>query len=324
MKNNQPPVYVGMDVAKATLQVHLLGRQTEFANNSAGLAKLCKKLRTVPAAHVVCEATGGYERAATKAFHEAKIPVSVVNPAQVRASAQAQGQRAKNDLIDGALLTDYGQRFHPAPTPQPAPGQEELAALTGWLRQLIQARATAKTQAEHHTAPFILAQHAELLTHFAIQIKAVERQIKSLVQQDPVLTSRVECLENIVGIGPRSAWLILAVMPELGELNRGAAASLAGLAPWAKDSGESRGVRRISGGRSEIRHALYMPALSASRANPVLKAYYQHLIGRHKPAKVVLTAVMRKLLLHMNSELKKLAAQPPPEKKEKLKKSPCQ
>ena len=308
-----------MDVAKATLQVHLQGRQIEFTNNAAGHAKLCKKLRAVPAAHVVCEATGGYERAATRSFHEAKIPVSVVNPAQVRASAQAQGQRAKNDFIDGALLTDYGQRFQPAPTPPVSPVQQELADLTGWLRQLIQARATAKTQAEHHTREFVHTHQAELLTHFEQQIKAVETQIKVLIQQDEPLAQRVACLENIVGVGPRTAWLILAAMPELGELNRRETASLAGLAPWAKDSGESNGARHISGGRSAVRHALYMPALSAARANPVLKEYYQRLIVRHKPAKLVLTAVMRKLLIHMNNELKKLAAKPPAKKTENCK-----
>lgn len=317
MKTNKTPVYVGMDVAKATLQVHLQGRQIEFANNPPGHAQLCKQLRAVPAAHVVCEATGGYERAATRAFHQAKIPVSVVNPAQVRASAQAQGQRAKNDFIDGALLTDYGRRFEPAPTPPVSPTQRELAELTGWLRQLIEARATVKTQAEQLTADFVLAQHAGLLAHYDAQIKAVETQLKALVKRDEPLARRVECLENIVGVGARTAWLVLAALPELGELNRGQVASLAGLAPWAKDSGESHGARHISGGRSEARHALYMPALCAARANPVLKEYYQRLIGRDKPAKVALTAVMRKLVIHMNNELKKLAAQLPPDRKEK-------
>ena len=114
-KQKNTPVYVGMDVAKATLQVHLQGRQIEFTNDPAGQAQLCEKLGGLSAAHVICEATGGYERAVTQALQQAKIPVSVVNPAQVRACAKALGQRAKTDLLDGVLLTDYGQRYQPAP-----------------------------------------------------------------------------------------------------------------------------------------------------------------------------------------------------------------
>ena len=192
--------------------------------------------------------------------------------------------------------------------------------MTRWLRQLIQARATAKTQAEHHTHAFVLARQAERQTHYDEQIQAVEAQIQELIRQDEPLAKRVACLDQIVGVGPRTAWLILAQMPELGKLNRQAVAALAGLAPWSKDSGASKGVRTISGGRSEVRHALYLPALTASRSNPVLKEYYQRLVQRNKPAKLALTAVMRKLLIHMNNELKKLAATPPPEKNKIAKK----
>src|SRR5258706_1082997 len=121
-------VYAGVDVAKASLQVHLQGRQTEFPNQPAGLVKLCQQLKTVPHVHVVCEATGGYERLLVQAMHQAQIPVSVTNPAQVRAGAQAQGKRAKTDRIDAALLTDYGQRYQPKPTPATTSSQHQLVA----------------------------------------------------------------------------------------------------------------------------------------------------------------------------------------------------
>jgi transposase len=124
------------------------------------------------------------------------------------------------------------------------------------------------------------------------------------------LTQRVECLDRLVGVGPRTAWLLLAHLPELGQMNRRQAAALAGLAPWPEDSGTSTGPRHIRGGRHEVRRALYMPALSTIRCCPVLKPFYQRLIANHKPSKVALTAVMRKLLVYMNGELKKLAAQP--------------
>jgi len=301
-------VYAGVDVAKASLQLHLQGRQAEFPNQPAGLAKLRQQLQTIPHVHVVCEATGGYERPLVQALHQAQIPVSVTNPAQVRAAAQAQGQWAKTDRIDAALLTDYGQRYQPKPTPPTAPSQDQLVALTQWLTQLIQAQALAKTQAEHHEAAFVCKQHAKLLAHFQSQIAAVEKQIRALVAQDAVLEQRVECLDQITGVGPRTAWLVLAHMPELGQINRQEVAALAGLAPWTRDSGTMKGMRCIGGGRPEVRLALYMAALTAARFNPVLQPFYQRLRAKEKPAKVALTAVMRRLLVYMNHQLKALPA----------------
>jgi transposase len=320
MKNVSTPVYVGMDVAKATLQVHLQGRQIQFNNDPAGHAQLCKKLAPLSTAHVICEATGGYEDAVARAFADSQIPVSIVNPAQVRHAAQAQGKRAKTDPLDAALLTDYGQRFHPKATPPATAIQRQLEELTLWLSQTVQAQAIAKNQAEHQTNAFVLEQHQQRLAHYQSQIQQVQTQIQTLLQQDQVLSRRVECLDQIVGVGPRTAWLVLAHLPELGRLNRQQVAALAGLAPWPADSGEVKGTRHIRGGRHEVRRALYMPALAATRSNPVLKTLYQRLIARNKPAKVVLTAIMRRLLIHMNSELKKLAATPVNQKTQKSKK----
>src|SRR5260370_16062356 len=151
-------VYAGVDVAKASLQLHLQGRQAEFPNQPAGLVQLCRQLQAIPHVHVVCEATGGYERSLVQAMHQAQIPVSVTNPAQVRAATQAQGQRAKTDRIDAALLTDYGQRYQPKPTPPTTPCHDQLLPLTQWLTQLVQALALAKTQAEHPEPAFFSKQ----------------------------------------------------------------------------------------------------------------------------------------------------------------------
>src|SRR5712692_3293308 len=301
-------VYAGVDVAKASLQLHLQGRQAEFPNQPAGLVQLCRQLQAIPHVHVVCEATGGYERSLVQAMHQAQIPVSVTNPAQVRAAAQAQGQRAKTDRIDAALLTDYGQRYQPKPTPPTTPCQDQLVALTQWLTQLVQALALAKTQAEHHEAAFVCKQHAKLMAHYQSQIVAVEEQIRALLAQDAVLQQRVECLDQIKGVGPRTAWLVLAHLPELGQVNRQEVAALAGLAPWTRESGTMKGMRCIGGGRPEVRLALYMAALSATRCNPVLQPFYQRLRAKEKPAKVALTAVMRRLLVYMNHRTKELAA----------------
>jgi len=310
-------VYAGVDVAKASLQLHLQGRQAEFPNQPAGLVQLCRQLQAIPHVHVVCEATGGYERPLVQAMHQAQIPVSVTNPAQVRAAAQAQGQRAKTDRIDAALLTDYGQRYQPKPAPPTTPSQDQLVALTQWLTQLVQALALAKTQAEHHEAAFVCKQHAKLMAHYQSQIVAVEKQIRALLAQDAVLQQRVECLDQIKGVGPRTAWLVLAHLPELGQVNRQEVAALAGLAPWTRESGKMKGMRCIGGGRPEVRLALYMAALSATRCNPVLQPFYQRLRAKEKPAKVALTAVMRRLLVYMNHRTKELAAKAATAKTEK-------
>jgi transposase len=306
MESKHAVVYAGIDVAKATLQLHLQGRQSEFANSSAGLRQLLKQLQKVPEAHAICEATGGYEQAMVRVLHAANIPVSVINPVQVRAAARAQGQRAKSDPIDAQGLSDYGRRYQPAPTAPTSPTQDQLVALTQWLKQLVQGQALAKTQAEHHQHPFVRRQHAKLMAHLQSQIEAVEKQIEALLEQDATLQQRVNCLDNIEGVGPRTAWLVLAHMPELGQLNRRQVAALAGLAPWTRDSGTMKGIRSIGGGRPEVRVALYMAALSATRSNRVLRELYQRLPAKGKLAKVALIAVMRRLLIYMNHQLKDL------------------
>jgi transposase len=308
MTPNNATVYVGVDVAKATLQVHLQGAQIQFKNTSHGRSQLCKKMQAVAGAHVICEATGGYEQPLVQALHKAKTPVSVVNPAQVRASALAKGQRAKNDPIDAQGLTDYGQRYGPLPTPPLSKEQRQLEALTQWLKQVIEGQAFAKTQAEHHQDPFVLKQHQALLEHYQTQIELVEAKIQKLLNREQSLKQKVQCLDAIKGVGFRTAVMVLAHMPELGHLNRQQAAALAGLAPWTRDSGTMKGKRCIGGGRPAVRTALYMASVGAVRCNPTLKAFYQRLRGNAKPAKVALTAVMRKLLIYMNHQLKALEA----------------
>jgi len=309
-----------MDVAKATLQVHLNGHQFEFQNDAKGHAQLSKKLAKLARPHVVCEATGGYERPVVAVCHKANILVSVLNPAHTLAASQAQGKRAKSDPCDAAALTDYGQRFHPEPTAAVPPATREITELTVWLKQLIDNLAVVKAQAEQQANPFVVQQHQALVTHYQSQIQTVEQKIKKLVQAQAPFQRRVECLDQIKGVGFRTALLTLVFMPELGSMNRGGTAALAGLAPWTRDSGKMKGKRCIGGGRAQVRPVLYMAALSASRSNPVLAPFYKGLKKRGKLSKVALTAVMRKLLIHMNSELKKLAAKPTDEKLEKTNK----
>ncbi len=267
-----------------------------------------------PTQVLLCEATGGYERPVVAALRQDKIPVSVLNPAQTLAAAKAQGMRAKSDPCDAKGLTDYGQRYQPKPTAPVPPELREMTELALWLKQLIDQRAVAKTQAEHPDNALVRQQHEELLAHNDEQIKTVEKKIKKRAQSQPEFQQRLDCLVEIQGVGFRTALMMLIMMPELGQMNRGGAAALAGLAPWTRDSGTMKGKRCIGGGRAQGRPVLYMAALSASRCNPVLAPFYAALKKRNKPSKVALTAVMRKLVICMNHKLKVLVTTPPAQK----------
>lgn len=298
-------VYTGLDIAKATLQLHCQGRQHVLPNSDSGLRRLVKLVRAVPGAHVICEATGGYERAVVAALHAAQIPVSVVNPAQARHFALAQGRRAKNDPIDAEVLTAYGSALRPAAT---APGDDalsELRALIQWRQHLQEVRNSTCNQAEHTTLPFLKKRLATLLAHLEKQMKAAEAELDAALARSKHLQEQVAKLSELDGVRTLTAVSVLSQMPELGRLNRGEAAALAGLAPWTRQSGPWEGQRHIGGGRAAIRRALYMSAVALARMKgSTLGKFYARLRAAGKPAKVALTAVMRKLLLQMNQQLK--------------------
>jgi len=298
-------VYAGLDIAKATLQLHLQDRQHVLPNSAEGHRKLVRLLRAVPAAQVVCEATGGYERTVVAALHAAALPVSVLNPAQVRHFALAQGCRAKNDPLDAAVLTDCGAALHPKPTPIPNAVLAELRALVQWRNHLKDQLCAASNQGEHATLPYVKKQQAKLVKHLSTQMAQVEAQLTKALAQSPETQTQVQRLAQLDGVRTLTAVSVLSQMPELGQLNRGAAAALAGLAPWTRQSGPWEGQRHIGGGRAAVRRALYMSAVVLARLTETpLGKFYQRLRAAGKPAKVALTAVMRKLLLQMNQALK--------------------
>jgi transposase len=299
------PVYTGLDVAKATLQLHLQSSQRALPNTAKGHAQLIRFLRAVPGVHVVCEATGGYERAVVAALQAAEVTVSVVNPARVRHFAQAQGRRAKNDPIDAAVLTTFGVAMRPAPTPVPDAVLAELRELVRW-RQHLKEQLIATTNRREHAAPkFVTRQQAKLVKQLEAQVAAVEAELTAALARSPHWQAQIQKLATLDGIGPLTAVATLSQLPELGRLNRRQAAALAGLAPWTRQSGPWEGQRHIGGGRAEIRRALYMAAVAVARMkHTVLGQFYQRLRDAGKPAKVALTAVMRKLLLQMNHLLK--------------------
>ena len=303
-QNNTVILHVGLDVAKLSLQLHLAGRFHSLPNEPKGHTQLLKLLRRHPNAHVVCEATGGYEQPVVRALQAANIPVSIIEAARVRYYARAQGQRAKTDPMDAAVLTAYGQAFKPVATRVASPRQQRLADLSQRRRQLLQTRTAEHNRAEHYTDPLCVRQARQLRKTLDKQIEQCDQGITTLIAEDAVLAHKANRLEAIAGVGPVVAATVLAELPELGTLNPQTAAALAGVAPYNRDSGAQKGVRHISGGRRTVRCALYMATLSAVRHDRILKAFYIRLLAAGKKPLVAMTACMRKLIVLMNHVLK--------------------
>lgn len=302
--NNPTILYVGLDVAKLALQLHLAGRFYSLANAAKGHAQLLKLLRAYPNAHVVCEATGGYEQPVVRALHAADTPVSIVEAGRVRYFARAQGQRAKTDPIDAAVLSQYGATFRPVANAPANAQQQRLANLCQRRRQLIHTLTGETNRAEHYTDSLCRRQTRQLHNTLEKQIQQCDEAITQLIAQDELLAAKAKRLKAIPGVGPVVAATVLAEMPELGQLNRQTAAALAGVAPYNRDSGGQKGMRHISGGRRPVRTALYMAALSAVRYDRILKEFYLRLRAAGKKPLVAITACMRKLVILMNHLLK--------------------
>jgi transposase len=306
-------VYVGMDVAKATLDLHALTlppQSRQFANSSAGHRALVRWLQGLGPGHVVCEASGGYERPVVQALQQSALAISVVNPRHARDFARAQGRLAKTDRLDAQVLAQFGQRLQPAATPALSAAQRQLAELVARRQQVQQLRSAEHNRLEHITHPAVRRQVQRHLRALDRQRQQLDVWITELVQAEPALAHKVGRLCAVVGVGRITAVVLLATMPELGTLNRRQAAALVGVAPFNRDSGPRRGHRLIGGGRAVARRALYMAALVAAFTNARLKVFYQRLVAAGKAPKVALVAVMRKLIILLNQLLKNPEFQP--------------
>ena len=297
-------MYAGLDVAKLTLDLHLAGQHHQLPNAPAGHARLVRLLRRHPGAHLVCEASGGYEQAPVRALWAAGLPVSIVEAGRVRHFARAQGRRAKTDPIDAVVIAQFAAALRPAATPPPTPARARLAALGQRRRQLVEARVAESNRAGHYTDPLLQQQSAQLVRLLEKQIAVCETELAALLARDPELKDKAARLDAIPGVGPITAATVLAELPELGTVRDEAIAALAGVAPYNRDSGPVQGPRHIAGGRAPVRCALYLATLSAVRHDRLLKAYYEQLRARGKKPLVALVACMRKLVLLMNRLLK--------------------
>jgi transposase len=296
-------VYAGIDTCKAWLDVYLhpVGRSLRVANSQAGLAALRREFDGLAIALVVIEATGKLHWLAHRALSAAGLPVAVVNPYRSRKLADALGQLAKTDAIDARVLALYGEAIKPAATPVPS-------RLLAELQELVLARQAAKADETALANRIGAAESPRLKRLLAAQLKAqarlvagLEQLISRLIASDATLEQRYAILTSIKGIGPIVAATLLACLAELGMLPGRKIALLAGVAPVNCDSGETRGQRHIKGGRAHVRSALYMAAVAAIRCNGDLKAFNHRLRAAGKPAKVAITAVMRKLVTLANT-----------------------
>ena len=290
---------VGIDVGKANLDVAVDGRPgvTRYANSRSGIMKLVKWLKGLDAPRIVVEATGGYEEPVLEACCDARLWVCRINPRQARDFAKATGELAKTDAIDARLLALMARLLRDRLRPYTAPlaWQRELR---DWLRrrsQVVIAVQAHKQQAAMAPAA-VRALTARTIAALQRELKAVEQAIHGLIKQHATPAVR-----SSKGLGPVFQASMLAMLPELGQLNRREIAKLVGVAPMNRDSGQGQGKRRIRGGRAAVRVALYMATLSAVRWDPLMKAHYQQLRDRGKLGKVALVACMRKLLGIVNA-----------------------
>lgn len=296
---------IGVDISKAWLDACRLpdGAEKRFPNDPAGFEALIAWIGPDAPDRIIYEPTGAYHRRFEHALSVAGLVLVKINPRQARRFAQALGKLAKTDRADAAMLARLGQALQPQPRPVTSEIINKLKALQLARQALIKDRTATKNRQKLLDHPLLKRQNDARLQQIQAQMTELEAEIQALIQTDPDLTQRLEILISIPGLARQTASALLIGMPELGSLDAKQAASLAGLAPMTRQSGQWKGKAHIQGGRAEVRHALYMPALVAARFNPDLKAKYQQLIKAGKPPKVAITAIMRKLIALANALL---------------------
>jgi transposase len=302
---SESTVFVGIDVSKAHLDVAVRpeGRPFTVQNDEPGITTLVERLRGLQPHLVVLEATGGLEVPLVSALAAVAVPLVVANPRQVRDFAKATGQLAKTDTLDAQILARFAETVRPTPRPLPDAETQELAALLGRRRQLIEMLTAEKNRVG--SAPRRVRKGIQAhITWLERRLTETDDDLSTTIHASPVWREKDDLLQSTPGVGPILATTLLASLPELGTLNRKQIAALVGVAPFNCDSGTLRGKRIVRGGRASVRAVLYMSALVAARYNPVIKAFYRRLRQAGKPAKVALTACMRKLLTILNAMLK--------------------
>jgi transposase len=298
--------FIGIDVAKDHLDVHIRPTAEAFrvSHDEAGFAILLARLRSVTPTLVVLEASGGYEVTVAALLASAGLPVAVVNPRQIRDYARALGQLAKTDRLDARIIALFADAVRPVARPMPDEQAQALGELIARRRQLVD-MLVAEQNRRRLLRDRRLQRHVDAhITWLEDALRRLDHDLTTLVRSSPVWREADDLLRSVPGIGPVTACTLIADMPELGHLDRRRIAALAGLAPFARDSGVFRGRRMIAGGRPHIRRVLYMATLSAIKYNPAIRAFHRRLVAAGRPRKVAVTAAMRKLHTILNAMLR--------------------
>jgi transposase len=301
----EPERFVGIDISKQELVVAVrpTAELQSFTNTEEGLAALIRFLQPLSAHAIVLEATGGFARAAVNAMALAALPVVVVNPRQIRDFARSVGLLAKTDAIDAQIIARFAEAVRPELRPLKDQETQKLEALNNRRRQIVEMLTAEKNRLG--ASPEWC--HKDIRSHITWLEKRLKRandDIDDLIKQSPVWRQKEKILTSVLGVGPVVTTTLLCGLPELGSLSARKLSALVGVAPFNRDSGQYRGRRSCWGGRAHVRAALYMAALTASRCNPVIRAFYQRLRLAGKPAKVALVACMRKILVILNAMIK--------------------
>lgn len=305
MTREDQQLYVGVDVSKDVIDIHVWPMEEDhrFENSESGFEALKVVLGDRPVERVVMEATGAYHQALAASLGAAGLPIVVMNPRQVRDFAKALGKLAKTDTLDAQVIAQFAAACKPQTRPLPEADQVELAALLQRRRQLVEMRTAERNrlQVAHHRLHKPIKEHIRWLNK---RISNSDGDLGRALRQNKVWREKIELLESVKGVSDVTARSLVALLPELGKLNRRQVSALVGVAPLNRDSGKQTGRRSVWGGRSAVRSTLYMATLSAISWNPVIKAFYERLVARGKRKKVALVACMRKLLTILNAMLR--------------------
>jgi len=302
MSKKKSKTFIGIDVSKKLLEVatHESDYQFRCANKASAFPELIAELIALRPALIVLEATGGLEIPVTAALHAAGLPVVVVNPRQVRDFAKATGQLAKTDRLDARVLAHFAAAIKPPLRPIKSKDELELDALVGRRGQLIEMLTAEKNRRGSAATDTVREEIKKHIDWLEERIAELDEQLQAQLKTSSLWQAKDVILQSTPGIGPVVSFSMIADLPELGTLNRQQISKLVGVAPLNNDSGQQRGTRHIYGGRARVRSMLYMAAFSATRYNPVIKEFYERLMAKQKPFKVVMTACMRKLLTIIN------------------------
>ena len=298
--------FIGIDVAKDRLEVHVRpsGKSFTVAREGEALAALVERLRGLAPALVALEATGGYETVVASAIAAAHLPLAIVNPRQIRDFARATGKLAKTDRIDAAAIAHFADAVRPPARPLADPQARALGELVARRRQVIEMIVAEGNRRRMASQPRVIRAIERHLAVLQSELSELDGDIDETIRKTPAWQADADLLITVPGIGKATQRTLIADLPELGRLTRRKIAALVGVAPINRDSGTLRGRRTIAGGRPAVRAALYMAALVASRANPLIAAYYARLRAAGKTGKQALAACMRKLLVILNAILR--------------------